>query len=356
MVKHQNNFDFIRFCAAFSVLISHQFALTGNVEPMVLRFQTLGGFGVLVFFAISGYLVAQSWDNDPEFFRFAARRALRIYPGLICAVLLVACVMGPMVTSLSLNEYFSHPAFRSYFSILWLVHQPFLPVFEHNPFAMVPNGVLWTIPLEIHWYAYLAALGIIGVLRRRWLFAALFAALVVWYLAIYHGEKMKMLGQDDLPEVKLGLFFAAGMAMHYFRDIWDSRRGRFFGSVAVVLLAAAAIAIHHELIAAFLLVPWFVVTIGTASTPVLRRFGRFGDLSYGVYIYAFPVQQTIVWASNNRLPVSMGIACAVPFVLAAAYVSWHCIEKPALKLKPRAPRSRGVNRAAVREPGRSTGN
>ena len=99
-----NNFDFIRLVAALLVLVSHQFALQGLPEPGVQGLYSLGGLGVLVFFSISGYLVAQSWLNDPHWLRFAARRLLRIVPGLL--VVMVACtfILGPVLTHLSLTE------------------------------------------------------------------------------------------------------------------------------------------------------------------------------------------------------------------------------------------------------------
>lgn len=98
----QNNFDFIRVVAALCVVCSHQFALNGLREPSVLNVHSLGGFGVLLFFSISGFLVMQSWAADPNVFRFGARRFLRIWPGFAVVITLTALVLGPCISTLSL--------------------------------------------------------------------------------------------------------------------------------------------------------------------------------------------------------------------------------------------------------------
>ena len=97
---HRNNFDFIRLCAALCVVVSHQFALTGLPEPVILKTHSLGGLGVLIFFTVSGFLVAQSWDSDPNIARFAARRLLRLWPGLAGLVLVTVFLWAPAASPL----------------------------------------------------------------------------------------------------------------------------------------------------------------------------------------------------------------------------------------------------------------
>lgn len=114
-VVRANNYDFMRIVAALAVIVSHQFALFGLPEPLVLQYQTLGGFGVLVFFSISGYLVGNSWDADPSLWRFAAKRMLRIWPAYILVVLICIFVVGPLFTTDQLGDYFRNPVTWSYF-------------------------------------------------------------------------------------------------------------------------------------------------------------------------------------------------------------------------------------------------
>jgi peptidoglycan/LPS O-acetylase OafA/YrhL len=79
--------------------------------------------------------------------------------------------------------------------------------------------------------------------------------------------------------------------------------------------------------------PFVVVTLGSMSSPVLSRFGRFGDLSYGLYIYAFPIQQTIIHSSHNTQPLSVNLIASAAAITVAAWFSWHLIEQPAMGLK-----------------------
>lgn len=331
-----NNFDFVRLFAAGSVLFSHQFALMGLPEPLVLKYQTLGGFGVLIFFSLSGYLIAQSWLSDPNLLRFAAKRLLRIWPGLLCTVVLCALVLGPLVTTVPLREYFSSPVTASYFGILLLKFQPFLPgVFPTNAIAYAPNGVLWTIPIEVHCYGYLAFLGILGVFRFKWALLAGLLALSVYYYGIYAAEHRFDSGQGRLYEVEYATFFFAGVVLHQFRHQWAAPIRKIMLSAALGIIAWATVKWGHQLIAVFLLTPFCVLAFGNGSLPFIRRFGRFGDLSYGVYIYAFPVQQTLIWWLGVETGVWRLLGMATVATLVLAFLSWHLVEKRALRLKPR---------------------
>lgn len=330
-----NNFDFVRLGAALSVLFSHQFALHALPEPVVLRYQTLGGFAVMIFFAVSGYLITSSWHRDPNLRRYAIRRLLRIWPGIACTVLLCLFVLGPFVTELPLSQYFRDHTTRTYLSNLVFRIQPFLPgVFPHSPLANIPNGVLWTIPIELRCYGYLAILGLLGVLRFRLALLALVAGTAVWYYGVYGIESVLDQTHQHIFEVEYATFFFSGSVLYFFKDIWTPPRRKVTCGVAVVVLGAAAYFANHPLIAAFIMVPYLVIAFGTASFPVIHRFGRFGDLSYGVYIYAFPVQQTVIWATPS-LDVYQHLAMAIPITLVLAWLSWHLVENVALRYKPR---------------------
>jgi peptidoglycan/LPS O-acetylase OafA/YrhL len=150
-----NNFDFLRVAAAFAVLVSHQYALSGRPEP-VFFVGSWGGIGVLVFFAISGYLVAASWHHDPSGPRFVARRLLRIWPGLAIACLLTTLVLGPLFSDAGVRAYFTSPAPLDYLTQLGLWEfKPQLPgIFARNPIPGSANGSLWTLPIEVRCYVH----------------------------------------------------------------------------------------------------------------------------------------------------------------------------------------------------------
>lgn len=333
-----NNFDFVRLLAAMSVLISHQFALQAKAEPLVFQYQTLGGYAVMVFFAISGYLITASWQEDPSLWRFSARRLLRIWPGLLCTVILCGLVLGPLVTQVSLRSYFTDPTTLRFFGTGLFKVSPFLPgVFPDSPLAYIPNGVLWTIPIELRCYGYLAILGLLGVVRSRWVMLALLLSVSVWYYGIHDAEKVFDITHTHLFEVEYATFFFSGSCIYLFRDYCLIGNRKFVGAVIAATLGVVAYAMGHELITAFVITPFLVIAFGTESFPVLRRFGRFGDLSYGVYIYAFPVQQTTIWLTP-KLNIYQHFAIAIPVTLAMAWLSWHLVEKAALSRKPSSPK------------------
>jgi len=321
-----NNFDFLRILAASLVLFSHQFALTGSQDPVFLG-DSVGNIGVLIFFSISGFLVAQSWRNDPNWFRFVAKRLLRIWPGLALATLLAACVLGPLVSTRAVHAYFADALFPEFLQNLKLMSiRYYLPgVFETNLYPKAVNGSLWTIPLEIRCYMVLSLLGLVGALKRRWIVLPLALAFAGYYFFV--------LREPANYQYQFAVFFLYGVALDAFRETWQARPWWLVGPVLAGALLLSLLG--QDIAALALAVPALVATVGTASTPVLRRFGRFGDLSYGIYIYAFPVQQSFVWAGGAALPFAVGLVIVMAATAALAWLSWHAVEGPALSFKPR---------------------
>lgn len=283
MKGRPNNFDGLRIIAALLVLWSHMFALSGRPEPMLVGGHSFGNLGVLIFFGISGYLVSASWERDPDLGRFLARRFLRIAPGLAVAVPLAYGV----------------------------VRASGLLGFPDNPWHLL-NGSLWTIEFEVYCYFLLAGL---SMLTRTP--ALIFA---VGVLASY-----VLLPAHHL--ITFGLFFAAGALLHAYPKLRT-------GKALACWLLAALVAHHEPRIALALSVPPLTVWIGMRSWPLLRDAGRFGDLSYGVYIYAWPVQQLVVAAMGRDASYLSLLAPSLLVTLALAFGSWHLVERPALGRKP----------------------
>ncbi len=323
----KNNFDFLRLLAAGFVLLSHQFPLSGLPEPNV-GVQTLGGIGVLIFFVISGYLVAQSWERDPNVWRFFARRALRIWPGLIVVAMLTVLVLGPLLTTLPATTYFAQFRTWSYFRNLLMLLQFDLPgVFGSNPHPNGVNGSLWTLPLEVRCYLILAVCGLLGLLRKPGWLLALSLALAVYVLGLRDPQNHE--GQSRLAE--FGVFFAYGAFLHFGRCWWAPRTGWILASVA--LACSVLMVAGKNYVALYLALPLLVVIIGTATTVYIRHAARFGDLSYGIYIYAFPVQQTIIMYGQHNLSFWSMLALSALITLILALLSWHLVEQPALALR-----------------------
>lgn len=333
-MARSNNYDFMRVAAAVSVIISHQFALFGLPEPLVLQYQTLGGFGVLVFFSISGYLVGHSWDSDPNLFRFASRRLLRILPAFILIVLICVFIVGPAFTSDPLSSYFRSPVTWSYFKNLIFIFQPFLPgVFSDSPVQYVPNGVYWTLPIEVFCYLLVAMLGLIGFMRFKWLILFLTTAVCYWYYLHHDAQTAISSGGARYYYVQYGTFFFYGVLLRKFRDLWiDKKLG------VLILLTLVALWLYlcgARLLALFVLLPYAINAFGELSTPVIRSFGRFGDASYGLYIYAFPIQQIVLRVMGREDFFAEKLMLVIVCTSAVSLFSWRYLEAPALKLKPR---------------------
>lgn len=334
----KNNFDFVRVAAAFCVIVSHQFALSGLREPSILDVHSIGGFGVLVFFSISGYLVSTSWQSDPNGFRFLAKRFLRIWPGFAVAILLVALVLGPWLSDLTWNEYYRHPLIGEYLKNLQFSLRDQLPfTYVGNAIPNAVNGSIWTIPIEVKCYALLGLLGVAGVLKLRWAIALVTLLTLVAYAVFEPRGDRIVTALQWRPEqrfaLEFGLFFFAGVLIHRFDLLSTPQRVRWV-LAACWIGAISAWLLNRSLLALWLAVPITTLVLATASTPFLRQTGRFGDLSYGLYLYAFPVQQVLIWQLKERLSWWAVLALVCVTTAGLAWASWHLVEKRALRLKP----------------------
>jgi peptidoglycan/LPS O-acetylase OafA/YrhL len=329
MNERLNNFDFLRITAALMVLYSHQYDLLRKSAPTFFDHRFSPGFlGVAIFFSISGYLITQSWEHDPNIFRFALKRFLRIWPGLFVVTMLAAFVLGPIVSTFNVRTYFDDPLVVKYLRNLHM-HMVFtLPgVFETNPYPKAVNGSTWTLPLEICCYACLAISGLLNFLRHpKIIFTSVI--IIAIYQFWYYGAETNTVRN---LRMEYGLSFCVGMLMWLYRNIWESRR-----SIVTAATMVAGILIYclgQRLLSSLVIVGPLVVMFGTTSTPILRRFGRFGDFSYGVYIYAFVVQQVIIMYIGSNVPLELHLGMTVIISFICAFLSWYFVEKPALGLK-----------------------
>lgn len=326
--SRENNFDLLRLVAAWLVLVSHSFALTGFDEPLHQFGTTLGNVSVLVFFAISGLLIYRSWEYGPRLGDFVRKRALRLLPGLAVVALLTAFVLGPIVTDHSLGDYVASAQTWIYPIRVTLLY-PFgaeLPgVFTSNEYPNAVNGPLWSLPVEVTAYGMLAALGVLGLLRRRWVVALLAAAAIVvtpfWFAAM----------PFEIAQISVLSGFALGSAAYAFRE-----RVVLWWPLALAALVAAVVFADTPLRPAVwtIAATYLSFYVAYAIPPRLGFLTRFGDASYGIYIYAFPIQQLVAWRFPDIGPWAM-IAVVTPIVWVLAQASWHWVERPALRHKPK---------------------
>ncbi|HZQ60195.1 MAG TPA: acyltransferase [Casimicrobiaceae bacterium] len=344
-----NNLDLVRFVAASLVLVSHSYTLTGRGgEPSLFAYETLGGLAVAVFFIISGFLVTASWQRSPGLLAFVRNRALRIMPALIGVVTLCALVLGPVFSPLSLKEYYAHPQTRDYFLNLTFAQLNYsLPaVFAHNPFPHVVNGSLWTLPIEVTMYAVLALLGVLRLVDRKVVTVLVIALAAIWF-GLGPGRLDAMTPYlpavlPAAPTAHLALWFFSGSALWLWRDHIAYRT-----PVALALLALAWIvqggSVGHAVLHVAL--PYALLWFAQVDVRQLGAFGRHGDFSYGIYLYAFPVQQAFASVGAAAWPLPVYVAACFVVTLACAVASWKLIEAPALRAKRRTNTSRAAAEA-----------
>jgi peptidoglycan/LPS O-acetylase OafA/YrhL len=358
MVAHQNNFGFMRLVLASLVIVGHAPEMVdGNRmrEPLTVLTQTvsLGELAVGGFFLLSGYLITSSMINTADVVRYAQKRILRIYPAFIIAFLLSTFALGPLVgadVTSQLPNAFLHMV------MLWPpVNYPGqFPGMAAHPFL---NGAMWTIAYEFRCYILVAALWSLGILQRRRMMLALtlvtllivvmssFAPIGTRLQGLSYRGHLYILTGNLLPAVRLISFFLVGSSLYLFRD---KVLPRLTGSSATLALIVGAILIRDEHVAQLALATcgaavlfWLALK---ASIGPFQKINDKWDISYGVYLYGWPIAIYLRWAYPTLTPLELAGA-TLPLAALAGAASYWGLEKwvkvPARKpaLPERAPTS-----------------
>lgn len=327
-----NNLNLIRMVAASAVLVSHAFPIAwgpGTEEPLEhLTGMSLGGLAVAVFFALSGLLIARSFDRRPSMTRFVVARILRLFPAL-AVVLGLTVFAGLWFTKLDVGQYLSSIETFTYFprNFTLMFMQYDLPgVFERNAYPGAINGSLWTLFYEVVCYGGVVILGLLGFLKRKsWcaIFLCCFSLLFLWGLT-WTSEGGPLRRADLL--IQLGFPFALGIMAYVWRErLILSWQMALFTWVLCIPAYGTVYMPFFVVVALSYTVAW------VAFVPKGRvlRYNQIGDYSYGVYIYAFPTQQAMSHFFPNAGPY-FNMALSFPIVICLAALSWHLVEKKAL--------------------------
>jgi len=335
-----NNFNLLRIIAAFAVLVTHSFALaigTGAAEPFQGSLgMTMGSIAVDVFFVTSGFLVTGSLLTRQNACEFLWARFLRVFPSLLVMLFLTVFVLGPFLTSRSLVSYLTDSqTYRYLLSCATLVSgvQYNLPgVFDANPFKHAVNGSLWSLPYEIRMYAILLVVWL--VFRRiqsvggRAFSAALASAVLAAGLFLFV-RHMKGLPADLF--VRLFFMFFSGAALYVLKEHIVLSHS-YFWLCASALLSSALVGPRPFFLVYLLTIAYSVLYLAYIPSGPVRTYNRVGDYSYGVYIYAFPVQQSVA-ALIPGVSVLLLFLISACITLSLAVLSWHLLERWALSFK-----------------------
>ena len=331
LVLRSNRIDPIRLFLALLVLFSHSYPLTQGTNAMEPMFRlshgqrTFGQVAVNLFFVLSGFLIVRSWLYSPSMQVYFQRRVLRIHPGFAVAMF-VSMGLALIASVTPIHHLLALPKRQFALSLLTLEYGTLNVLnnaFLGNPSQSV-NGSLWTIPIEFLAYIGVAVYGLFGLFRWRSLWFALSSFVLARYV-----QKV-FAGVDTQSAWGFVCYFLSGISFYLFRDLIPRSR--------VWLLIASGL-----LIGSLFIPPWFSVFFPVAAPYILfylalrpaqawMRWTKRIDLSYGVYLYAFVVQQTLVYWLQVRTPLRLALL-ATPITLLFAAMSWFFVEEPFLRLK-----------------------
>jgi len=327
--KKDNNFNLVRIYLSLSVLFYHAFELSRQKELSFLNRIFNVDRAVDAFFVISGYLIMKSCERSFSNKEYFLKRIRRIYPAYLVVVALSA-LLGFLISTYSPAEYFRSILVYKYLlaNVLFLNFlQPDLPgVFDNNFFHAV-NGSLWTLKVEIGYYLLVPLIvALRSRIRPALLYSLLFLFSVTWYLTMLHLYNTRhaaifLFLSRQLPGELL--YFILGAAISLFDDKPFFRKAlAWLGLPATLLLFLPLGTITDSLLLAI------AVFFFALRLPALRYPFRKEDISYGLYIYHFPVMQTLIWMGVYQHSPMLGLAMSLFITMLLSLLSWFLIEKP----------------------------
>jgi peptidoglycan/LPS O-acetylase OafA/YrhL len=326
-MNDKNCFDFLRFFFAANILLAHLCELSQNKSLEFLSVISDALIGIKGFFIISGFLVAKSYVNTPSLKNYFIKRAKRILPAYI-VVLLISVIAFSFFTRVSFLEYFTDINVYKYLgwnSIFLNFMHPCLPsLFENNLMCAV-NGALWTLKVEEGFYIVLPIIFYAIIKSRKPLLvlgSIYILSLLYWFVMDFY------LNQPLLAKQLPGYlaYFVTGIFLFLNFDFVRQKKNKLFIAAIILLLFSnfSNFQIDFFYPAAF----GTIVIIVAYSLPFLNNFGKYGDFTYGLYIYHFPIIQLFrqynLFEKYN--PIAMAFA-VILIALSFAIFSWFVIEK-----------------------------
>lgn len=322
--RFTNSFDFLRILGAVGIAYLHSYDLL-QLEKINLSVIILG-----MFFTVSGYLIAKSADRSSSIANYLWKRVLRIQPLLIVVCLLTVFVLGPFFTSLRLGDYFRDNATWRYFRTILPVFgvQFTLPgVFNGNTAENGVNGSLWTLVLEERAYLIMVPFLFVKSLRSRLFTVFVIVFNIIYLLKYYQAGGLGQHSFNAYKEQYYIIFFNS--ALFYFLKLPFSRINSFTN---IIMVAVVYFFVRKSIFATLYLLPFLILLIGNKKT-LFSGVAKKGDITYGLYVLAFPVQQSLIAIYNNAIHPMILFALTLLICTPLAYLSWHFVEQPFLSLR-----------------------
>lgn len=327
--RENNNLDAIRLLAACAVIYGHANAIVpeprtgGDFVAGWLVFDYSGSLAVKVFFFLSGLVVTNSLLDKQSLLQFVVARSFRIWPALLTVLIVMAYVVGPLMSHMPVRDYLHEPATWHYVkdSATMLIRFDLPGVFTDLRTRAV-NGSLWSIPYEVQAYCLLIAMFALGLHRLRWL-----AVLVFVWICVDPLLTQRTLFAWRLPDAgvdSLAPCFAAGAIFALFKDRIEVSLAPALGFAILFIGFKQTVFAHYLLYGAL-----FFAIIYVCTRRWMTAWQLPADISYGVYLWGWPVQQMLVhWWPELNVQAHRAWAMVGACILGA--LSWYFLEKPAI--------------------------
>lgn len=323
---NKNNFDFIRLVLAFTVMCHHISALVPNVVYKQVSILFSSQTAIRAFFVISGFLVAKSLLNSSSLKSYISKRIRRIVPAYTFVIIFFAVLLS-LFSTLNIKEYFSANQFWTYLGVNLLYQnylEPCLPgLFDSQNINCAVNGSLWTIKIEESFYLVLP---ILVFIQERFFKNKLFFYLLIYIISILFFNILVQNGYYRIAKQLPGTlcYFITGiLCFHYFK--W------LLGKLNYLIIPALMLFIWEVNYLDFLLISpislAIIILFIAYNFSFLNNFGRYGDYTYGVYIFHYPIIQLFVWIGLHQTLNKWVLFLLIVFVtFIFAIFSWKCIE------------------------------
>ena len=334
-IPQKNNFDHIRLFLALGVFFFHVSDLTKLSDFDFLNNFVNAEVAVHSFFIVSGFLIFMSYERSSSLKRYFVKRFKRIAPGYI-AVILLSFLFLSLLSTLPIRDYFTSPESAKFLlanlATLNFIHPALPGVFEDHPYTAV-NGALWTIKVEVAFYLTVPLIAYFyrwispgRLLTIVFLLSALYY-FTMGYLYEYGQNPFYLVLQRQLPAQMM--FFSTGALLYYHLEL--------FKRYSLILLFSAISAyILQGNIGTYQLYPLYALSLSVIVIylalifPYLGHIAKYGDLSYGIYIWHFPIIQTFISLHLFDAHPILALLGLITVVLLFAWLSWHLVEKPFL--------------------------
>lgn len=336
----ENNFGIIRLLGAVTVIVGHMYNLIGQGAPTLL-WNSLHAVGVAIFFCIGGYLITLSWLRKPQFKTYIVKRVFRIFPALIACTLLTVFLIGPLMTNLSIGEYYKNPLTWSYLrNCLLNIHYVLPGVFADNILPGSVNGAIWCLPVEFMMYLIIPIYISIGrklsARMQRWYYGTITLLMIVAgsvWTTLWYDTHYVFCGMDLSQVMVVVPYYFVGSLF----AVCKLEKALNLQIAMVVMILASMFSFLGApfcYLAQYVVIPYVILSLALATQPVFTVFNKI-DISYGMFLFSFPIQQMLIQIFIHRgwnLSVWVLMALTIILAMIMGILTEKLVEKPAGKL------------------------